>query len=120
MYTELGKNNIKDVRSEVQKKLEELRELGLDIQMGTIRYDDSSFRVKVTGTLTNSPTLPKLQLASESEIYNPENKGRKVKVHGKIFTFMGVAPNARKNKCIIKTPRNKEYVCPPSAMEWLD
>lgn len=51
-FTEIDKNNIKVMRDLIQSKLDELRdECGINIKMGTIRFNDFSFHAKIEAEL---------------------------------------------------------------------
>lgn len=119
MFTEINKSNASEIHKEIEQKLAELRELGLDITLGTFRGNSSEFRAKIECKFTDGKAPTVRNFATESEIRDPSKIGKPVMVHGKRFSYQGINPGAYKNKCIIKTSRGAEYVCAPEDMEWI-
>jgi len=107
-----SKGNIKIVRDMIQKKLDELQEMGITVQLGSIRYTDSSLTAKVNAepvmkTLMN----PKDLFAKECHLYGlkkedyketftiPTRKGLKE------VTFVKFDASKRKYPVIVKSTK---------------
>lgn len=115
--TKLDKTNIKGVRDSIQKKLDELKDLGLDIQLKSIRYEDykltSRIEVKV-----NSPEATKVITDKKVSADNANLQavglyvGYKFRVDGDDYTVTGWNSRARKYPVKAENALGKSYKFP--------
>lgn len=110
--TKINHSNIQEIRLEIQKKLDELKILGLNISLGNIRFDDDSFRTQMNVRVEGAEPLYVKEFKKSTDFFNHPNAiGKVVDFDGGKFEFLGFKPRARKNKALIKDLRNgKEFV----------
>ena len=102
-YTNFNKGNIKSVREQIQKKLDELKALGLEINLKNMRYDSSMVDAKMTITVVGGED----EYASEFKrvaqgFAKPDAVGKTIAFMGKKYIFRGFRPRARKSKALIE------------------
>lgn len=69
------RSNIKDVRAMIQKKLDELEELGVKVHLGNIRYNDYSISGKIIAEPANfSKQDPKDVFVTQCAMYGMSAK----------------------------------------------
>ena len=93
-FTEFNKSNVKDVRAEINKALAILAAVGINASIGTITFDSSEVRTKLTCRVTkpgsSSNSISEIGVA---KIMQPDisfftaNKGKTVRVSGVNYTL---------------------------------
>lgn len=103
-YSEFTKENMQSVREDIQTKLDELRALGLIVELKNITYEKDAFRGKIEARLENAdtPEVKEFKKSIEGR-KNPEFLDLNIKLGDKKYQFIGFKPRARKNKALIKT-----------------
>ena len=102
-FTSITKTNVEQVRSEINKKLSELKELGLNIDLGNIRYDNDSLTSKITCSIENAkdPCVKEFERSLVGRT-NPHFLGKTIVFQGKEYKFTGMIPRARKNNARVE------------------
>lgn len=106
MITLFNKSVVQDVRKEIDAKLAELKYLGLDIELGNIRFSDSNFTAQLKCNIQGGDDefVAAYKDRFESDLY-PDAVGSVIMLDGKKFTFRGFKPRARTNRAIIENAR---------------
>ena len=117
-YNGFAKSNIKNAREDIQKKLDELKELGLEISIGNIKFRDDEFTTKIIVKVqgTEADEIREFRRSFESTFCRDDAIGSLVKLQGETFEFKGFKPRARKNKAIIENDKGS-YCCQFHAIE---
>jgi hypothetical protein len=89
-----NKTNLKDVREQIQNKLNELKELGLTIELGSISFDKSSFTSKVTCSLSDHGDKYSIEFDGRHLMYGmtKDQLGKTFYLNGNKCKFMGFKP----------------------------
>ncbi|MDD2505284.1 MAG: hypothetical protein PHF21_03300 [Bacilli bacterium] len=106
--TSFNKTNLAEVRKEIEAKLDELKDLGINISLGTISFDSDSFKARLSCDIINSDLNGINSTIYSKEFYKyfmisqyPNAIDKEVKFGGLTYTFLGFKPNARTKKAII-------------------
>lgn len=111
-FTQFNKQNMNHVRAEINRKLEELEQLGLNIKLGNISYTDTNFTAKIECSLVGGPSKFETEFKRSFEFRNHPNAiGKTVEINGKKFIFCGFIPRARKNHAAIEDMNGKSFRC---------
>lgn len=96
-YERFTHTNLKNVRKEIDEKLAELKALGLNIQIGTISYNDNSFTTKLTCTVDSAGDMYAAEYNRKCSFYGMPNGivGTTFAQGTKTYKFRGFKPNAR-------------------------
>jgi len=104
-----NKSNIDYVRSEINKKLEELQSLGLELKLGNIKYSDSSFTAKLECVIEGE-NLYELEFQKSLKfIQYPDAIGKEIEFQNKKYTFVGFKPRARTRHALIENTSGQLY-----------
>lgn len=127
VFTNFDNNSIVKARDLIQSKLDELKNFGLNIEIGRIGYQSSSFSAKIQCVIPESgeeeysaKTLAfKNNLHSYSKIYDvsPKMFGKRAVFEGEKFMFVGINPRKRGRNFVFESldrkgtylNTNKEY-----------
>jgi len=101
------KQNLPEIRKQINSKLSELKSLGLDIKLGNINFNDTSFtskiecRVQGVGGVSIDPLVEAFNQSPLS--HNCKDAiGTKVTFFGNQYIFKGFKPGARVKPAIIE------------------
>jgi len=94
--------NLKQVRKEIETKLEELKALGLDVSIGNISYDDTKFTTKMTVSLASAGDIYEQEFKSKCDYFGMKEDlvGTTFTLRGKEYVFRGFRPNARTKRAL--------------------
>lgn len=106
----LNREKIKQFRREMEKKLNEYaKEKGVQITIGHIKYDNTSFVAKVKVVLAgNQEEAERLEFEKDSSLFGlkKEDYGKEIKLSnmGKIveYTLIGLSPKSSKYPLIVR------------------
>jgi len=105
------KETLENIRKVLVKHLDEAGyELEIDFSLGSIRYEDQSFTVKLTA-LTNGYN-PKEEALLE---YHPDWHNKIVNISGENFKIVGWNAKARKNKVLLER-NGRNFAAQPSVV----
>jgi hypothetical protein len=99
-----NKTNLKYVREQIQNKLNELKELGLTIELGSISFNESSFTSKVTCSLSDHGDKYSIEFDRRHMMYgmSKEHLGKTFLLNGNKCKFLGFKPGARVNVALFE------------------
>jgi hypothetical protein len=98
-----NKQTVSTARSEINKKLAELQELGLTIELGNISFDNDSFTGKITCSLQDAENEYAKEFKRSMDFVILGDIINKTFPHeGGTATFLGFKPRARKNNAIFE------------------
>lgn len=118
MIKSFDNETVTSTRKAIMEKLNELKELGLDIKLGSISYSDTMFTTKMTVSLSSAGTLEEqTYLNSYEGKMNPSLLHMKFRFENKEYIFRGFKPKARKNNAIIEDESGNKYVLPFSRIQ---
>lgn len=106
MYTKFDTTNIEDVKNTIQMKLDELKYLGLNIELKKITYDNDSFKSSIEVNLPGA--LNKYEKAfNELIVGHPKLVSDDLNVNiwlynGKQYKIIGYNTRARKFPLLIR------------------
>ncbi len=103
-----NKNNLSEVRAQIQEKLNELKELGLIIELGNISYSDLTFTTKMTCALSSAGNKYSAEFMKKYMIHgmSKEHLGKTFMLNGQKHKFIGFKPGARTNIAIYENLAN--------------
>lgn len=107
--TSFSKQNLPEIRKQMNEKLNELKALGLDIKVGNINFTSSSFTAKIECRLENALDVYAEAFDQSFESRNLKNAvGTPVTFMGKVYIFKGFKPKARVKQAIVERD-NKQF-----------
>ena len=111
-FKSFNKSNIGSARKEIQQKLDELKALGLEIDLGNIRFGNDSFTSKITVKVAGAECQYAKDYRS-SFLFKKfgDVVGKECKLGTDTFTFVGINRRARKNNAIIENSQGKRFAC---------
>lgn len=92
--TEFSKENIQDVRVEIDKALEVLEKFGLRARIGNITFNDAQLRTKLTIDVSSKPI--ERTPAIDNRTFFGLHKGETIRIQGKVLTLEGFKPRNTK------------------------
>ena len=101
--------------TEIAKTLEE--KYGVAISLGSIRYDNNSFRAELKVIEGQKEDAKRLQFEKDAEYLKYEGFTKDMfgkeflAKDGKTYKLIRLKPNARKNMCVIQATTGIEYTC---------
>jgi len=111
-FKSFNKSNIGSARQEIQKKLDELKALGLEIDLGNIRFSTDSFNAKINVKVSGAECQYAKDFRHSFYFQNlGDVLGKQCKLGNEKFTFIGINRRARKNNAIIENTQGKRYSC---------
>ena len=111
-FKSFNKSNIGSARKEIQQKLDELKALGLEIDLGNIRFGSDSFTSKITVKVAGAECqFAKDFRDSYFHMRMGDVIGKPCKLGKNEYTFVGINRRARKNNAIIEDSNGKQYAC---------
>lgn len=97
------KQNLPEVRKQINAKLAELQALGLDIKLGNIKFTSDTFTSKIECRLEGAKDVFADAFDKSALSINYRNAiGKQVTIGSKVYTFKGFRPNARVKQAIIE------------------
>ena len=119
------RGSLKGIESKVLDAVKEaLKDTGISVSLGSGRFSESEFTLKVvmtSATETDGDGLSKIEkdfLAfATSYGLTPDMLGKVISYHDKVFTIAGLYPNRPKNNVAIKSPKGKVYIAPSASIK---
>ena len=111
----MDKDKAKTLRAKIAIALKSVEnDLDIKINVGTITYTDSDFKVQLTGvdSVAGADNFLEAEFLSKCGLYGlkPEHLGQKVKIGGDVHRIVGLKVRNRKYPIITKNMKNcKEY-----------
>jgi len=101
-FQNFTRENMEDVLTLIDAKLAELKELGLDIKLGNMRFDSESFTSKIECRLKGGSDIYAATFEKSNFSIGYENAvGQAVVFSGKKYIFRGFKPRARQKHAIL-------------------
>ena len=121
-FTTLNESTTPKVRTAIQTKLNELKELGLHIELKGITYSSDSFTAKIKAQIVKEGEDPKplSQINWEKGFYAkhgvPKDAlGKTITLQGSTYTIIGCSDRKMKNCIVVKHNGNGQtYNCSAS------
>ena len=93
------------------------KKVGMVFNLGTMTCTDKSFRVKLSGTISDNsnPVSAEERMSIEFKIYavlyglTPEDLGKEVQVSEKTYKIVGIKPNNKKYPLIMQDQKGHNY-----------
>ncbi len=110
----LTKQKIKEMRTEIQNVLDEYGEKkGIQIELGHIRFDDTSFTSKIKVIMAeNNEKAEKIEWDKVCDLFNlkKEDYGKIVDLTGEKYKLVKIKPKSRKYPLVVEKMENgKRY-----------
>lgn len=106
MYTNFDATNIEGVKNTIQMKLDELKMLGLNIEINKITYDNDSFRssieVSLPGALNKFEKAFKTLAIGHTKLVPDDLNVNRWLYKGKYYTITGYNTRARKYPLMVR------------------
>jgi hypothetical protein len=111
-FKSFNKSNIGSARKEIQKKLDELKALGLEIDLGNIRFSADSFNAKINVKVSGAECQYAKDFRNSFYFQKLGDViGKQCKLGNDTFTFVGINRRARKNNALIENAQGKRFSC---------
>jgi len=106
--TSFSKQNLTEIRAEINAKLAELKSLGLDIKLGNVSFNANSFSGKIECRLEDAPDVFTETWNKSLKSYGIKDAlGKPVIIAGKYYVFKGLRPRARVKDAIVERDGKK-------------
>lgn len=102
------KDNIKEIRDIIQLKLNELKEVGLNVVLGNIKFDANSLTSPISATIEGGKSEYEIEFLKRcfSHCYNGNEVGKEFIRCGSEYKFLGFIPRARTQIALIQDIKN--------------